>query len=92
MIYIFVLALVLNVFLYVETEVSRTVKKGFWSWCWMFMVAAFDYRLLGTLPAVVHKFITGHLWFRLRYGFQKTEVVFHAPRARSSKECWRFLW
>ena len=48
MIYNFVLALVLNGFLHVETEVTRTVKKGFWSWCWMFMVAGFDYRLLRT--------------------------------------------
>ena len=46
------------------------------------MVAAFDYRLLRTLPALVHKFITDHLWFRLRYGFQKTQVVFHAPTGK----------
>ncbi|KIK02474.1 hypothetical protein K443DRAFT_6111 [Laccaria amethystina LaAM-08-1] len=77
-----VLALVLNGFHYVETGVSRTVKRGFWSWCWMLMVAALDYRLLRKLPAVVHEFISGLLWFRLRYGFRETEVVFRAPTGK----------
>jgi hypothetical protein len=48
----------------------------------MLMVAALDYRLLRKLPAVVHEFISGLLWFRLRYGFRETEVVFRAPTGK----------
>ena len=80
--YNIVLALVLNDFHYVETGVSRTMRKGFWSWCWTFMVAAFDYLLLDTLWPKIRKFITGHLYFRLHYGFRKTEVVFRAPTGK----------
>ena len=81
-----VLALVLNGFHYVKTGVLRTAKKGFWSWCWMFMVAALDYRLLRTLPTVVYNFIIGLLWFRLCCGFQVTEVVFRAPTGKEFKK------
>jgi hypothetical protein len=81
-----VLALVLNDFHYVEAGLSRMMKRGFWSWCWMFIVATFDYYLLGTLWAQVREFITGHLWFRLRYGFRETEVVFRAPMGKKFKE------
>ena len=83
-----VLALVLNDFHYVETGVSRTMKKGFWSWCWMFMVTTFDYCLLGFLWPKIREFVTGHLWFRLRYGFQKTEIVI---RALTGKELEKML-
>ena len=81
-----VLALVLNDFHYVGTGVSRSMRKGFWSWCWTLMVAAFDYRLLGTLWPKIREFITGHLYFRLRYGFRETEIVFRAPAGKEFDE------
>ena len=81
-----VLALVLNDFHYVGTGVSRTMGRGFWSWCWTFMVAAFDYRLVGTLWPKIREFITGHLYFRLRYGFRETEIVFRAPMGKEFDE------
>lgn len=81
-----VLALVLNDFHYVEAGVLRTTRKGFWSWCWTFMVAAFDYRLLGTLWPKIREFVTGHLYFRIRCGFRKTEIVFRAPTGKEFDE------
>ena len=74
-----VLALVLNDFYYVETASSKRIQNGFWSWCWMFMVASIDYYLLSILWPLVRGFLTGHLWLRLRYGFRETEVVFRTP-------------
>ena len=50
------------------------------------MVAAFDYHLLGTLWVQVRNFVTGHLWFRIRYGFRETEVVFRAPTGKEFDE------
>jgi hypothetical protein len=79
-----VLALLLNNFHYVETGFS--MRKGFWSWCWTFTVAAFDYFLLGALWPKIREFITGHLWFRLRYGFRKTEIVFRVPTGKEFEQ------
>jgi len=77
-----VLALVLNDFYYVETAVSRKLKNGFWSWCWRFIVASFDYYMLSILWPLLRTFVTTHLWLRLRHGFRQTEVVFRAPTGR----------
>ena len=46
------------------------------------MVTTFDYCLLGFLWPRIREFTTGHLWFRLCYGFQKTEIIIHAPTAK----------
>jgi len=77
-----VLALMLNDFYYVETAASRKLKNGFWSWCWRFIVASFDYYMLSILWPLFRTFVTSHLWLRLRYGFRQTEVVFRAPTGR----------
>ena len=77
-----VLALLLNDFYYVETAASRKLKNGFWSWCWRFMVASFDYYMLSVLWPLLCTFVTSHLWLRLCYGFRQTEVVFRAPTGR----------
>jgi hypothetical protein len=77
-----VLALVLNDFYYVETASSKRIQNGFWSWCWMFMVASIDYYLLSILWPPVRECITGHLWLHLRYGFRETEVIFRTPTGR----------
>jgi hypothetical protein len=77
-----VLALVLDDFYYVETASSKRIQNGFWSWCWMFMVASIDYYLLSVLWPLIREFITGHLWLRLRYGFRETEVIFRTSTGR----------
>jgi hypothetical protein len=73
-----IVAVVLNDFNYIEPR-GLLRQNGFWSWCWMFAAAIFDYHLIKTFGSALYDFITGHLWLRLRYGFRETEVVFRTP-------------
>jgi hypothetical protein len=82
-----IVAVVLNDFNYIEPR-GLLRQNGFWSWCWMFAAAIFDYHLIKTFGSALYDFITGHLWLRLRYGFRETEVVFRTPsNAAGSRLC-----
>lgn len=49
------------------------------SYLWAILNFGIDYFLFKKLCPIVYKYITGHLWLRLRWGFRPTEIVFRKP-------------
>jgi hypothetical protein len=70
------LALTLSL-LYREVLPTKNIP----SWHWCALQSSMDYFLLLDGWPVAYKFITGHLWLRLRWGFRQTEIIFRKPKS-----------
>ncbi|TFK45032.1 hypothetical protein BDQ12DRAFT_673980 [Crucibulum laeve] len=71
--------LIVGIFLGKYIAPSYSTSKSLKSWIWVTLCGLFDYYLFKNAMPPVYRFITTHLWVRLRYGFRDTEVVFRAP-------------